>query len=79
MDWRISRPSQRQPERAAQLLGATEYLYETTGTRPTLADRAVRDRAVANARAALGEESFTAALAKGRAMPLEQAIAYALE
>jgi predicted ATPase/DNA-binding winged helix-turn-helix (wHTH) protein/Tfp pilus assembly protein PilF len=71
--------TQRQPERAAQLLGATEYLYETTGTRPNLAERAVRDRAVANARAALGEESFSAALAEGRAMSLEQAIAYALE
>lgn len=71
--------AQRQPERAARLLGASEYLYKTIGVRPNLADRAVRDRAVANARAALGEEPFAAAFAEGRAMPLEQAIAYALE
>jgi len=31
------------------------------------------------ARAALGEEAFAAAWAEGRAMTLEQAIAYALE
>jgi hypothetical protein len=30
-------------------------------------------------RAALGEEAFAAAWTAGRAMPLEQAIAYALE
>jgi hypothetical protein len=31
------------------------------------------------ARAQLGEDAFAAACATGRAMPLEQAIAYALE
>ena len=34
---------------------------------------------VAVTRAALGEAAFTAAWAEGRAMPLERAIAYALE
>jgi hypothetical protein len=34
---------------------------------------------VAPLRAALGEEAFAAAWAAGRAMTLEQAIAYALE
>ena len=36
------------------------------------------DRLLANAQQALGEERFVAALAEGRAMTLEQAIAVAL-
>jgi hypothetical protein len=46
--------------------------------------RAQRDRswyepAIVHARAALGDAECTAAQAEGQAMPLEQAIAYALE
>jgi len=37
------------------------------------------DRALADARLQLGEESFAAAWAEGRAMSVEQAIEYALE
>jgi hypothetical protein len=37
------------------------------------------DRDVAVARAQLGETAFAAAWAEGRAMTLEQAVAYALE
>jgi tetratricopeptide (TPR) repeat protein len=38
-----------------------------------------RDHTIASAHAALGDEAFAAAWAEGRAMTLEQAIAYALE
>jgi hypothetical protein len=37
------------------------------------------ERTVSDARGALGEEAFAAAWAEGRAMSLEQAIAFALE
>jgi hypothetical protein len=42
-------------------------------------DRPVVDRAVAATRRSLGEEAFAAAWAEGRAMTLEQALAYALD
>ena len=70
---------QRQPKRAAQLLGAAEALRETSGALITPVDRADHDRTVAAVRAQLDEATFAAAWAKGRAMTLEQAIAYALE
>jgi hypothetical protein len=54
---------QRQWERAVRLLGAAEGVA----------------RAMDGARAALGEAAFAAACAEGQVMPLEQAIAYALE
>jgi hypothetical protein len=37
------------------------------------------ERCMATARAALGEAAFAAAWAEGRAMPLDEAVAYALE
>lgn len=37
------------------------------------------ERSVAVARATLGDEAFEAAYAKGQAMSLEEAVAYALE
>ncbi len=40
--------------------------------------RADYDETLAATRAALGEKAFTAAMAEGRAMTLEQAIAYDL-
>ena len=42
-------------------------------------DHADYERFVAAARSDLDEEAFAAAWAKGRAMTLEQAIAYAIE
>ena len=65
-----------QPERAARLWGAAEVLWEPVG-RQVPAERAAYDRSVAAARAQLDLAAFTAAWAKGRAMPLEQAIAEA--
>jgi predicted ATPase len=64
-----------QPQRAAQLWGAAERLRQSIGCRSAPAARATYERAMAQARAQLGEEAFAAARAAGQAMPLEQAIA----
>ncbi len=69
----------RQPERAARLFGAAEALIERRQLVWPPADRAEYDRNVAAARAQLDESTFNAAWAEGRAMTLEQAIAYALQ
>jgi hypothetical protein len=68
-----------QPERAARLFGAAEGLREGIGAPLPRADRAKQDRSITAVRAALGEEAFAAAWAGGRAMSLEQAVAFALE
>ena len=66
-------------ERAAQLFGTAEALREIASTPLPTYRRADYDRDIAAARAQLDEAAFTAAWVKGRAMTLEQAIAYALE
>ena len=73
---------QQQPagaERAARLLGAAEMEFEAIGAVMWPADRLEYGRSVAAVRAASSEEGFAATWAEGRAMPLEQAIASALE
>jgi non-specific serine/threonine protein kinase len=67
-----------QAERAAHLLGAAVALSEAVGAPQVLRAREEMERTVAPARAALGEERWAAAVAAGRALPLEQAIAEAL-
>ncbi|MBI4278278.1 MAG: tetratricopeptide repeat protein [Armatimonadetes bacterium] len=66
-----------QAERAAHLIGAAERLREAIGVPVPPAVRPDHDRCAAQARAALGEEAFTAARAAGRAMSLEEAVAAA--
>jgi hypothetical protein len=66
-------------ERAARLFGAVEALREASGTREAFFWRAINDRDLADVRASLGDETFAAAWAEGRAMTLEQAVAYALD
>jgi len=66
------------PARAARLWGAAERLRQVLGCRPAPAARATYERAMAVARTQLDEATFAAAWAAGRAMSLEQAIAYAL-
>jgi predicted ATPase len=66
------------PERAARLWGAAETLREASGLIMDAFERDTHERALASARAALGEERFAAAWAAGRELPLEQAIADAL-
>jgi len=67
-----------EPQRAARLWGAAAARRETTGKRAAPASRATYERAMAVARIQLDEATFVAAWAAGRAMSLEQAIAYAL-
>ncbi|MDP8922072.1 MAG: tetratricopeptide repeat protein [Chloroflexota bacterium] len=67
-----------QPERAARLFGAAAALRETIGAVVGPNDRLEYDRAVATVRAALGEAGLTVGWAEGRALSLEQAVAYAL-
>ena len=64
--------------RAARLLGTAVPLRAATQTVMTAMEREEYARAVTAIRAELDEATFAAALAEGRAMPVEQAIAYAL-
>ncbi len=67
-----------EPTRAGRLLGATAALLDTIGGRLDALDRQVYERTRASVQAALGEDA-SAAWAEGQAMPLEAAVAYALE
>jgi predicted ATPase/DNA-binding CsgD family transcriptional regulator len=72
--------AQGQPQRAAHLFGAAEAIFETTKFLPPLPYQvAQRERDVGKLYKALDEEEVKAAWAEGRAMTLEQAIAYALD
>ncbi len=73
------RGAQKQPEPAARLFGAAEALREAIGTPLRPNERERYDREVAAVRAALTKEAFERAWAAGRAMTLEEAVAYALE
>jgi predicted ATPase/DNA-binding SARP family transcriptional activator len=65
------------PERAARLFGAAESLRETAGSVLHASGEAEFRAAAARASAALGQDAFDAALAEGRALPLEDAVALA--
>ena len=72
--------SEGQPARATHLFAAAEPVLEVVGhpvlvTRP---DPAALDRAVAEARRRLGAAAWASAWQRGRAMSLEEAVAYAL-
>ena len=69
------------PGGAARLWAAAEALREATGAVLHQTPESCREeeRSVAAARSALGEASFADAWAEGRAMPLEQAVEYALK
>ncbi len=71
--------AEQQFERAARLFAIVEQLCGTLGTALVPTERVEHERAVAVVRAALGEPAFAAAWAAGRALTLEQAIAYALQ
>ncbi|MBI3961283.1 MAG: tetratricopeptide repeat protein, partial [Deinococcus sp.] len=68
---------QGQPARAARLCGAAEARREALGAPLPPADRADYERQVAHLRSELDEATCAAAWATGRAMSLEQAVAYA--
>jgi non-specific serine/threonine protein kinase len=68
--------------KAARLLGASEALTSAIGLRGHTyyrPDRALYERVEAEAKDALGEEAFEAAMQEGRAMPPGRAVEYALE
>jgi predicted ATPase/tRNA A-37 threonylcarbamoyl transferase component Bud32 len=65
--------------RAAWLAGAAEALLDAVGATLAPVDRAFRDRYVADARERLGEATVEAAMAKGRAMTLEEVALLAAE
>jgi hypothetical protein len=71
--------AQDQPERAARLLGAAEALRQAICAPQPPADRLGWEHSCSSVRAKLGEAMFSAAWVAGRAMTLEQAVAYALE
>jgi len=71
--------SEDEAEKAAQVFGAAESLREATGSAIDPADQPEYQRYMAALRSQLGETAFAAAWTEGRVMPLEQAIAFALE
>jgi predicted ATPase/class 3 adenylate cyclase len=71
--------AQKQPQRAARLFGAAEVLREGVGSHRSLTDYPGYEHTVTAIRAHLGEPSFAATWAEGRAMSLKEACAYALE
>jgi len=68
-----------QLERAIHLIGSAAALRDATGNQFTPDDQAKLDRDLELTSAALGADRRAAAWAKGRAMSLEQAVAYAME
>ncbi len=67
-----------QVEAAAQLLGAVEGIRETLGMALPPHQRPRYERRVAAVGDALDQEAFAAAWARGEAMSIEEAVAYAL-
>jgi predicted ATPase/DNA-binding winged helix-turn-helix (wHTH) protein len=65
-------------ERAARLFGAGEALREAVGAVVLVLYRDGYEQALAELRSGLGEERLAALWMEGRAMALEQAVAYAL-
>jgi predicted ATPase len=59
---------------AAELLGAIERIFEETGSTFHAWERDLRERTLAEVRARLGDAESAAALARGRALDLDQVI-----
>lgn len=65
-------------ERAARLLGAASALRESAHSAVSQFEQAHHARRLAEVRSGLGETRFAAAWDQGRAMPQDEAVAYAL-
>jgi predicted ATPase/DNA-binding SARP family transcriptional activator len=65
--------------RAARLLGAAAAIRAEIGTPQAIPERNATEQAVAEVRAALGEQAWSAAFSDGLLLSVNQAIAYALE
>ena len=70
---------QGEPERAAHLAGAADALRKSISLELVPVDRLFRDRYVAELRATLGDEAFSAVVGQGRMLRMKEAIALALE
>jgi predicted ATPase/class 3 adenylate cyclase len=70
-------PQPQSARRAATLLGASEAIFETMDAKLPRHHQIEYDRYISAARAKLDEAAWQAAWAEGRAMSMEQAIAYA--
>ncbi len=66
-------------DRAAQLLGATEALWETAPPAFTREWAAAREKSRSDARAQLGKRDFEIAFSRGQSLNIDQAIRLALE
>jgi predicted ATPase/class 3 adenylate cyclase len=71
--------AQGRSQRGARLMGAAVEQLDAIGGSWPRTYVASRERALATIRTALGEEATAAACGEGRAMALEEAVAYALE
>lgn len=70
---------QRQPERAARLWGAAAAIREHIGVPIPPTDEPEHERTIAVARARLDQAAWDSAWAAGQAMPLAQALLFALD
>jgi hypothetical protein len=66
-------------ERAARLWGAAQALHETKGILRDPDFLAEADARTSAVRSGMGEEAWEAALRKGRAMTLDEAVSFAME
>ncbi|HEY0069990.1 MAG TPA: tetratricopeptide repeat protein [Chloroflexia bacterium] len=71
--------SQGEARRAAQLYGAAEVLRQAMSSPLSPGDHAKQELIINDLRSQLGEVDFSAAWNTGQAMPLEEAVAFALE
>ena len=67
------------PPRAARLAGAADRVREAFPEVRLGEEKATHEQTLAAARAALGEDAFSAAWEAGRAMTLDEAVEYALD
>jgi Tfp pilus assembly protein PilF len=66
-------------ERAARLWGVAQALHETKGIPRDIDFLAEADARISAVRSGMGEEAWDEAWRKGRAMPLDEAVSYALK
>jgi len=66
-------------ERTATLLGYAQNLRESVAAIPLENFRVHREQSEVSARETIGEAAFAAALARGRAMTIDEGVAYALD
>jgi predicted ATPase len=71
--------AENEPERAARLLGGANALFGVIGAELEPAEQRMHERILSDVRNRLGDDVFADAWAAGRAMRLDQAVAYARE